>query len=237
MIVFNNGEAFEHKQAFEKQIQKDGRVQQHLELEVVGEFADIKAAFTSGEAYAIRVIAYDEETGEEIITDYDKSAFNKCASIRDNMGDTCTVDMYQLTNDEKVISEFAVYVPDDVAANHPTAYEAWRGGVDYKVGDRVNRRGEIVYKCINEHTSQDIYPPEIVPALWVALDVTHAGTADDAIPAVRGMEYTYGLYYYDSEDGNTYLCSREGEADGGTVVLHYMPHELVGQYFVIADVE
>ena len=46
------------------------------------------------------------------------------------------------------------------------------------------------------------------------------------------MEYVYGLYYSDSEDGKLYLCQRTGEAAGGTVVLQYMPHELVGQYFV-----
>ena len=29
-----------------------------------------------------------------------------------------------------------------------------------------------------------------------------------------------------------YMCQRTGEAAGGTVVLQYMPHELVGHYFV-----
>ena len=28
-----------------------------------------------------------------------------------------------------------------------------------------------------------------------------------------------------------YLCTRTGEADGGTITLHYLPHELVGLYF------
>ena len=44
-----------------------------------------------------------------------------------------------------------------------------------------------------------------------------------------------GKYYLDSEDGNTYLCQRTGEAAGGTIVLQYMPHELVGQYFELAN--
>lgn len=47
--------------------------------------------------------------------------------------------------------------------------------------------------------------------------------------AARGMEYTYGLYY--SDGGKVYLCKRTGEEEGGTVVLQYLPHELVGQYF------
>lgn len=234
MIVFSTGETFEHKQAFEKQVQKSGRVQQHLEVDVVGEFAEVKSAFTSGADYVIRTTIFDTK-GKEVITEWDKSAFNQCASIRDNMDGTCTVDMYQRTADEKTISDFAPYAPDDVAANHPTAYEPWRGGVAYVVGDRRSRNGEIVYKCLQNHTSQDIYPPEIVPALWVALNVTNAGTLEDPIPAVRGMEYTYGLHYTDPEDSKVYLCSRTGETQGATVVLHYLPHELVGQYFCVAE--
>ena len=58
------------------------------------------------------------------------------------------------------------------------------------------------------------------------------GTIDDPIDAARGMEYTYGLYYKDPEDGKIYICQRIGEAAGGTVVLQYLPHELVGHYFV-----
>ena len=46
------------------------------------------------------------------------------------------------------------------------------------------------------------------------------------------MRRNLRLYYLDSEDGKLYLCQRTGEAAGGTVVLQYMPHELVGHYFV-----
>ena len=40
--------------------------------------------------------------------------------------------------------------------------------------------------------------------------------------------------YLDSEDGKTYKCERTGEAAGGKIVLQYLPHELVGQYFTEA---
>ena len=48
-------------------------------------------------------------------------------------------------------------------------------------------------------------------------------------PAARGMEYEYGKYYLDPEDGKTYLCKRGEET--GSIVLYYLPHELVGNYF------
>ena len=50
------------------------------------------------------------------------------------------------------------------------------------------------------------------------------------------MEYEYGKYYLDGENGNTYLCQRTGEAAGGTIVLQYMPHELIGNYFTAVNV-
>lgn len=59
------------------------------------------------------------------------------------------------------------------------------------------------------------------------------GTKESPIAASRGMEYTYGLYYLDPEDDGIYLCTRAGAVDGETVTLHYLPHELVGQYFEV----
>ena len=68
-------------------------------------------------------------------------------------------------------------------------------------------------------------------------DPGEAGTTDDPITAARGMEYEYGLYYFDPEDGKTYLCERIGEAEGGKIILQYLPHELIGQYFSAAESE
>ena len=67
-------------------------------------------------------------------------------------------------------------------------------------------------------------------AKWVVIDAGHAGTIDNPIPAARGMEYEYGKYYLDPEDEKTYLCKRGEET--GSIVLYYLPHELIGNYFV-----
>ena len=56
------------------------------------------------------------------------------------------------------------------------------------------------------------------------------GSKANPITASRGMTYQYGLYYYDPEDGKTYLCQRQNET--GTIKLEYLPHELIGHYFV-----
>ena len=120
---------------------------------------------------------------------------------------------------------------DADAAKNPMLFLPWEADTKYELGDRRRHDGK-VYKCLQAHTSQVGWEPPAVPALWVVINTSSPGTIDDPIPAARGMEYEYGLYYTDSEDGKLYLCKRTGEATGGTVVLQYMPHELVGHYFV-----
>lgn len=104
----------------------------------------------------------------------------------------------------------------------------WVASVDYAVGDR-RRFSDALYKCAQAHTSQTGWEPPNVPALWVVIDAGHAGTIDNPILAARGMEYEYGKYYLDPEDGKTYLFKRGEET--GSIVLYYLPHELIGQYF------
>lgn len=122
---------------------------------------------------------------------------------------------------------------DEQAVNVPTMYEPWSAGVAYAVDDRRNY-GDYLYKCLQAHTSQEGWEPPNVPALWAAISEGHDGTKEDPIPAARGMEYEYGKYYLDPEDGNTYLCTRIGESEG-TVILQYLPHELIGHYFAVAE--
>lgn len=57
----------------------------------------------------------------------------------------------------------------------------------------------------------------------------------DIITAERGMEYIYGKKYLDPEDEKIYLCKRDGESDGGKIILHFLPHELIGQYFEVVS--
>ena len=128
------------------------------------------------------------------------------------------------------LTDLTADVSDEKAARYPSLFSPWRKDTLCREGER-RQHGGILYKCRQTHTSQEGFPPHLVPALWAPIDTTHSGTPDDPIPALRGMEYTYGLCYLDREDGRIYRCTRSGEAAGGTVVLHYLPHELTGQYF------
>lgn len=122
----------------------------------------------------------------------------------------------------------------------PVLYPYWAPGIPYggdgevKIVRRPLEGRDQLYRCGKPHTSQTGWEPENVPAVWTAINQTNKGTMDDPIPAARGMEYTYGKYYEDPEDGKIYLCKRTGEADGGNVTLQFLPHELVGHYFEAA---
>lgn len=193
----------------------------------------------------------------EQVQEWDNSEYSAAGSITDNRDGTVSVRMGKLTNAETasqtvtalvgtnitpqramelrpVIETAAVSLPDAEAVKAVELFPAWAYPVDYAVDVRVSVGGKL-YKCQQAHTSQEGWDPGVTPALWVVIDVDHAGTVDDPIPAARGMEYEYGKYYLDGEDGKTYLCERTGETAGGKVVLQYLPHELTGQYFTAVE--
>lgn len=138
-----------------------------------------------------------------------------------------------------VIEQASASLSDGEAAKSPELFPRWADhiGETVKPGDRrsdMDESGVLHVYRVNKgqgHTTQENWPPHSTPAVWTIINVDHAGTQDDPIPAARGMEYTYGLYYKDPEDTKLYLCERIGEAAGGKIVLQYLPHELVGQYF------
>ena len=196
-----------------------------------------------------------QPTGEtkEVVNEYDNSEYSIAGDITDHRDGTVSIKMGKPTETESakatvtalagapvtyaravelrpIIEQAAVSLSDGEAASVPELITAWAYPVAYAEGDRRSYSGK-VYKCRQAHTSQTDWNPAATPALWVVIDVAHAGTQDDPIPASRGMEYEYGKYYLDSEDGKTYLCERIGEQSGNKITLQYLPHELVGQYF------
>lgn len=196
-----------------------------------------------------------QPTGEakEVVNEYDNSAYSLAGDITDHRNGTVSIKMGKPTETENakatvtalagapvtyaravelrpIIEQAAVSLSDGEAATVPELITAWAYPVAYAEGDRRSYGGK-VYKCRQGHTSQADWTPDKTPALWTVIDAEHAGTQDDPIPASRGMEYEYGKYYLDSEDGKTYKCERTGEAAGGKIVLQYLPHELVGNYF------
>lgn len=195
------------------------------------------------------------------VQEWDDSAFSMSGAVTDNRDGTVTIKMGEPMEIENaravvtalagssmtparaaalrpVIEQAAVSLSDDDAAKAAELFPVWAYPAAYAAGDRrrdVDADGVLrVYKCAQAHTSQEGWAPHLTPALWAVIDAAHTGTQDDPIPAARGMEYEYGKYYLDSEDGKTYCCERTGEAAGGKITLQFLPHELIGQYFTEA---
>lgn len=123
-------------------------------------------------------------------------------------------------------------IDEQTAVKHKEQFEGWKEKVEYKV-DQMRLYENRLYKCRRGHTSQVNWTPDIVPDLWKVIDVEHAGTFEDPIPAVANMEYVHGKYYI--EDGVIYQMKREGMVDGERIVLAFTPSQLVGHYFVVVD--
>ena len=132
------------------------------------------------------------------------------------------------SNSEKIVSTFT----DENALKAIDLYPVWAIGIAVAKDSRYQFNDKL-YKVVQAHTTQADWTPDVTPALWTVIDVTHAGTIDDPIPAVVGMEYVYGKYYIEGE--TVYICKRTGEAEGGTIVLQFLPSQLVGQYFEVVE--
>ena len=120
---------------------------------------------------------------------------------------------------------------DSQAAEVRTLYPEWKAGETVEPGDRRYRTPvDTLYKAREGkgHTTQEGWEPEIMADSWEALDVEHAGTIDDPIPAKPNMRYYPGKYYLDG--GRVYKCTRDTEQ-----AIAQLPHELVGVYFEEAE--
>ena len=58
---------------------------------------------------------------------------------------------------------------DEQAWDTAYFFPAWKTEHDYTTGDRV-RHGSTLYKCLQSHTSQSTWTPDVTPSLWVRID-------------------------------------------------------------------
>lgn len=118
-------------------------------------------------------------------------------------------------------------------------YSEWKelvfdGYVATEPGYKFTHEGNL-YKTINANQRfQAEWVPEAgTESIFTRIDEVYTGTLDDPIPASYNMKYTKGKYYL--ENGNIYLMNRAGMEDGESVVLQFIPSELLGQYFILAQ--
>ena len=231
------------------------RESKHITLEST--YEEASALFKNDMKWSI---VYSDESGDSDGTErqeVDCSTFSMVGSIGDNLDGTFTVKMGKPLDREitqaivgqeatiaearalrAVIETAVVSLDDETAATAPSLFKPWMAGEAVEPGDRrYYTPTGLLYKVREGqgHTTQESWTPDLTPALWAVVGKPdEAGTLEDPITAARGMEYEYGFYYKDPEDSKTYLCQWEGATEGSKIILQYLPHELVGQYFSLA---
>lgn len=72
----------------------------------------------------------------------------------------------------KFIEEMASSLTDETALQHIEAFPKWKIDHEYKTNDRL-RYKDILYKVLQNHTSQSTWTPDVTPSLYVRVDNPH----------------------------------------------------------------
>lgn len=117
----------------------------------------------------------------------------------------------QLSAAAKLYVQAAVDVPDETALEMPDLFKTWEEvlAAGQKVAQNaIINDGGTLYRVVAAGgvLPQEHQPPhgEGMLAVYRHIDTAHAGTLEDPIPWVYGMDCTEGLYY--SYNATVYLC-------------------------------
>lgn len=63
------------------------------------------------------------------------------------------------------ILKVSTSLSDDYAWETPELFPVWESGIEVTSGERYQFRNKL-YKCVQSHTTQEQWTPDITPALW-----------------------------------------------------------------------
>lgn len=63
-----------------------------------------------------------------------------------------------------------ISLSDEDALDGIELFPLWTTGVAYAIDDRI-RYGETLYRCVQAHTSQSDWTPDVTPALWTEVSI------------------------------------------------------------------
>ena len=116
------------------------------------------------------------------------------------------ISRFHLEKLRSLIIKASASLSDTDALQAVELFDEWKPDTDYERGDRRRYEG-VLYKARQAHTSQEIYPPDITPALWEEVAEPGQGdTPDNPIPYNNNMELFEGKYY--SQYDVVYICTR-----------------------------
>lgn len=108
----------------------------------------------------------------------------------------------------KLIEDLAITLDDATALTGIELFSKWQSSKAYSVGDRV-QYNSILYRCVQAHTSQNDWTPDVTPALWVIVSIeefpewVQPTGAHDAYNKGDKVSYN-GKHYVCTADSNVY---------------------------------
>ena len=113
-------------------------------------------------------------------------------------------------------------IDEITASEHTDLFLPWATSTSYAIGDLRSYEG-ILYKCLQAHTSQDDWTPDVSSSLWKSLSINESGIPDWSQPISSsdvyntGDEVMYnGVHYKSTIDNNVW--SPEAYPQGWEVV-------------------
>lgn len=97
---------------------------------------------------------------------------------------------------------------DEAALDVTDLFAPWQTDTLYATGDRVKHE-DILYRCVQGHTSQDNWTPDATPALWTRVRVeewpewVQPTGAQDAYPIGAKVSHN-GQHWISNVDNNTW---------------------------------
>lgn len=70
----------------------------------------------------------------------------------------------------ELIVKASTSLDDESALQGIELFPLWKNETAYAVGDRI-RYEDVLYKCVQAHTSQANWTPDVTPALWTEVSI------------------------------------------------------------------
>lgn len=174
--------------------------------------------------------AFDDAEFREILASEEWTNLERASQTPTHTSDFGVV--AGIVNAEKTVKDGiqTMELTDEESLEVKEMYPEWESkmGQQVNVGEKYQYGGKL-WKVLQQHTVQENWKPgEGTESLYTEVSKGHAGTKEDPIPYNNNMELENGKYY--SQDGVTYLCTRDTE------IPVYQPlADLVGIYVEVSE--
>ena len=111
----------------------------------------------------------------------------------------------------KIIELAMQSLNDDIALQAVTLFPEWENETEYEVDARVKYTG-VLYRCLQKHTSQATWTPDVSPSLWTKVLIPDENVIpeweqpESTNPYMKGDKVTHeGVTYESAVDGNVWV--------------------------------